>query len=63
MNITDLKAGYFEVLRGIYNGKPFYQRVRHFLSDFEPQVKNKNENEFQQNNGTCKINFYYRYLR
>jgi radical SAM superfamily enzyme YgiQ (UPF0313 family) len=48
MNIADLKAGYFEVLRGIYNGKPFYERVRHFLSNFEPQVKNKTKMNFNK---------------
>lgn len=41
MGMDDLKSGYHEIIRGIYSGKPFYRRVRHFLSEFEPKVKNK----------------------
>lgn len=48
MNITDLKAGYHEVIRGIYAGKPFYHRVRHFLTDFEPQVKKRTRINFNK---------------
>jgi radical SAM superfamily enzyme YgiQ (UPF0313 family) len=48
MNITDLKAGYHEVIRGIYGGKPFYQRARHFLTDFEPQVKKRTRINFNK---------------
>ncbi len=36
-----LVKGYYDVVRGIYEAKPFYQRIRHFLKDFQPQVKNK----------------------
>ena len=39
MNITELKSGYQKVIQGIYEGKPFYKRVRLFLQEFEPQVK------------------------
>lgn len=41
MGLEKLVAGYGEVIRGIYDGEPFYKRVRHFLKDFQPQVKNK----------------------
>lgn len=46
MSIADLRSGYKEVIRGIYNGKPFYERVRRFLKDFQPQVKNKTKLDF-----------------
>lgn len=46
MNISELQLGYQEVIRGIYSGKPFYNRVRHFLKDFEPRVKNKTKLSF-----------------
>uniref|UniRef100_UPI0032177EB9 B12-binding domain-containing radical SAM protein n=1 Tax=uncultured Draconibacterium sp. TaxID=1573823 RepID=UPI0032177EB9 len=46
MSITELKSGYQEVIRGIYSGKPFYERVKHFLSDFQPKVKNKTKITF-----------------
>jgi len=39
MNKEILGNGYRDVIRGIYEGKPFYERVRHFLNDFNPQVK------------------------
>jgi radical SAM superfamily enzyme YgiQ (UPF0313 family) len=39
MNKEVLASGYRDVIRGIYDGKPFYQRVRTFLNDFNPQVK------------------------
>jgi len=39
MNKEILANGYRDVIRGIYEGKPFYKRVRHFLNDFQPQVK------------------------
>jgi radical SAM superfamily enzyme YgiQ (UPF0313 family) len=48
MNITDLKSGYLEIIQGIYGGKAFYHRVRHFLSDFEPQVKNRTKINFSK---------------
>lgn len=48
MNMGVLKSGYHEIIRGIYSGKPFYNRVRHFLSDFEPQVKNKTRINFNK---------------
>lgn len=36
-----LASGYREIIRGIYDAKPFYTRVRHFLTDFQPKVRNK----------------------
>lgn len=48
MNIDILKSGYLEIIQGIYNGKPYYERVRHFLSDFEPKVKNKTKMNFNK---------------
>jgi radical SAM superfamily enzyme YgiQ (UPF0313 family) len=48
MNIAELKSGYHEIIRGIYSGKPFYKRVRHFLSDFEPKVKNQSKITFNK---------------
>ena len=48
MNIADLKLGYLKIIRGIYEGKPFYKRVRHFLTDFEPQVKNRTRMDFNK---------------
>ena len=46
MNIAELKLGYQKVIRGIYEGKPYYERVRHFLQDFNPRVKNKTKLTF-----------------
>ena len=48
MHITDLVSGYKEVLAGIYDGKPFYERIHHFLKDFQPQVKNKSKMSFNK---------------
>lgn len=48
MGMENLVAGYGEVIRGIYDGKPFYKRVRHFLNDFQPQVKNKTKITFNK---------------
>ncbi len=48
MGIEKLVAGYGEVIRGIYGGEPFYQRVKHFLKDFQPQVKNKTKITFNK---------------
>jgi radical SAM superfamily enzyme YgiQ (UPF0313 family) len=46
MSMADLKSGYQEVIQGIYNGKPFYDRVQLFLKDFQPRVKNKTKLNF-----------------
>ena len=46
MSMSELKSGYLNIIKGIYEGKPFYKRVRHFLKEFEPKVKNR-----------CRINF------
>lgn len=42
MNKTDLINGFHEVIRGVYGGKPFYDRVKTFLNDFQPKVQYKN---------------------
>ncbi len=43
MNRADLYTGFNEVIKGVYDGKPFYERVKGFLKDFRPVVKNKNK--------------------
>lgn len=43
MNKKDLDNGFHEVIKGVYGAKPFYERVRGFLKDFQPEVKNKNK--------------------
>ena len=48
MNIADLKSGYLKIIQGIYDGKPFYNRLRHFLNEFEPQVKNRTRLNFNK---------------
>ncbi len=42
MNKKELETGFTEVIRGVYGGKPFYDRVRVFLQDFQPAAKKKN---------------------
>ncbi len=46
MNMAELKSGYQKIIRGIYEGKPYYERVRHFLQDFNPRAKNKTKLTF-----------------
>ncbi len=43
MNKKDLVAGFNEVIKNVYGGKLFYQRVQNFLKDFHPVMKNKNK--------------------
>lgn len=43
MKKKDLEFGFTEVIKGVYGGEPFYKRVRAFLKDFHPVVKNKNK--------------------
>lgn len=38
-----LDAGFHEVIRGVYGGRPYYERVKKFLRDFHPKVKGKNK--------------------
>ncbi len=38
-----LNAGFHEVIRGVYGGKAYYERVKKFLSDFHPKVKGRNK--------------------
>lgn len=48
MDSEELKSGYKRVIQEIYNGKPFYERVRHFLNDFDPKVRNKTKLNFNK---------------
>ena len=41
MNKEDLLEGYQKILDGIYSSKPYFERVKKFLVDFEPKVKNQ----------------------
>lgn len=43
MNREELVEGFHEVIRGIYGGQAFYERVKAFLLDFHPRVKGKNK--------------------
>jgi radical SAM superfamily enzyme YgiQ (UPF0313 family) len=46
MNKKVLENGFDEVIKGVYSGRPFYNRVRSFLKDFHPVVKSKNKLNF-----------------
>jgi len=46
MNKKILEEGFAEVIKGVYGGKAFYERVRSFLQDFHPKMKNKNKVNF-----------------
>ena len=48
MNPKVLSAGYREIIKGIYEGKPFYQRVRRFLNDFHPKVRINSKMKFNK---------------
>jgi len=41
MKKEDLLEGYQKILDGIYSCKPYFERVKQFLVDFEPKVKNQ----------------------
>jgi len=43
-----LEKGYREVIQGVYGGQAFYERVKSFLIDFNPGVKNKNKVDFRK---------------
>lgn len=43
MNKNELFSGFHEVIRGVYGGKPYYERVKNFLRDFNPVTKNNNK--------------------
>jgi len=38
MNLEDLKNGYQKLLKGIYSSKPYYQRVKGFLSRYQKNI-------------------------
>jgi radical SAM superfamily enzyme YgiQ (UPF0313 family) len=46
MGYPALKSGYLEIIKGIYGSKPFYNRVKLFLKDFEPSFTKKNKISF-----------------
>ena len=46
MDKTLLEKGFQEVIHGVYGGRAFYERVKNFLTDFHPGVKNKNKVDF-----------------
>ena len=48
MDRNILEKGYREVIRGVYGGQAFYERVKNFLADFNPGVKNKNKVNFRK---------------
>ncbi len=41
MGYETLAAGYREIIRGIYAPKPYYRRVRAFLSKYRPKMKKR----------------------
>ncbi len=42
MNTNELISGYKSIIRGIYSGNSYYERVKAFLQRFEPNRKNGN---------------------
>ena len=58
MNQHELHNGYREIINGIYNGKPFYRRVRQFLTDFEPKVKRRTMVDFSKMKALFKSMFF-----
>jgi radical SAM superfamily enzyme YgiQ (UPF0313 family) len=48
MDKNILDKGFQEVIRGVYGGQAFYERVTSFLSDFQPAMKNKNKVNLQK---------------
>lgn len=58
MNKTDLYSGFHEVIRGVYGGKPFYERVKGFLKDFQPKVRSKNKVDLKKIMALVKSMFY-----
>lgn len=46
MNKKDLLAGYKRIISGIYSPKPYYERVKSYISRFEPKVRHKTRFSF-----------------
>ena len=48
MKKEDLLEGYQKILDGIYSSKPYFERVKKFLVDFEPKVRNQTKVDTQK---------------
>ena len=48
MNKEELLIGYQNILDGIYSTQPYFERVKRFLVDFEPKVRNQTKISFQK---------------
>jgi radical SAM superfamily enzyme YgiQ (UPF0313 family) len=48
MNKDELLEGYQKILDGIYSCQPYFERVKKFLVDFEPKVKNQTKVNLQK---------------
>lgn len=48
MKKEDLLEGYQKILDGIYSSKPYFERVKKFLIDFEPKVENQTKLTWQK---------------
>lgn len=48
MNKEELLEGYQKILDGIYSCQPYFERVKTFLIDFEPKVKNQTKVNWQK---------------
>ena len=48
MKKEDLLEGYQKILHGIYTCKPYFERVKKFLVEFEPKVKNQTKVDLQK---------------
>jgi radical SAM superfamily enzyme YgiQ (UPF0313 family) len=48
MKKEDLLEGYQKILDGIYSCKPYFERVKKFLVDFEPKVQNQTKVDTQK---------------
>ncbi|NCB07331.1 MAG: DUF4070 domain-containing protein [Bacteroidia bacterium] len=52
-----LHSGYREIIREIYDKKAFYYRIKSFLKDFQPRVKNKTKVNFTKLKALAKSIF------
>lgn len=48
MNKEDLIEGYQKILHGIYSCKPYFERVKNFLVEFDPKVQNQTKVNLQK---------------
>ncbi len=54
MKKEDLLNGYRKILDGIYTCKPYFERVKNFLADFEPKVQNQTRLNVQKINALMR---------